>query len=223
MSYNDKYGPDTIVPTADDKNNVGHLETVDTMATVDEKGERKIGGITINAHMTAEERSTALRLANELDPGPKLFSWRHVKFLLTALVVILNSGDSGYDPTIMSSVNSMTQFHEYFGLEQASTGTGIVFVSCLYLGLLAPRLTTSGHVHHWFRLCIPPQHLAPGQAWPQARHVHPQRALHVSRSSAQVQRCPDDLTSIGAIITANSTGMPMFLGGRWLTVGPITV
>lgn len=29
----------------------------------------------------------------------------------------------------MSSVNSMTQFHSYFGLEQASTGTGVVFVS----------------------------------------------------------------------------------------------
>jgi len=28
----------------------------------------------------------------------------------------------------MSSVNSMYQFHDYFGLEQASTGTGVVFV-----------------------------------------------------------------------------------------------
>ena len=30
----------------------------------------------------------------------------------------------------MSSVNSMYQFHDYFGLEQASAGTGVVFV-CL--------------------------------------------------------------------------------------------
>jgi hypothetical protein len=35
----------------------------------------------------------------------------------------------------MSSVNSMYQFHDYFGLEQASAGTGVVFVSPLFIGL----------------------------------------------------------------------------------------
>jgi hypothetical protein len=95
MSYNDtkreRDDQDTIVPTVDDKNVPAHFETMDD----DLKGERKIGGININAHMTAEERSTAMRLANELDPGPALFSWRYISFLLTCLCVILNSGDSG--------------------------------------------------------------------------------------------------------------------------------
>jgi hypothetical protein len=73
-----------------------HLEHTDTLVgDEDVKGERKIGGIAINTHMTAEERSTAMRLANELDPGPPVFSWTHIKFCLVALVVILNSGDSG--------------------------------------------------------------------------------------------------------------------------------
>ena len=151
MSYNDpkkeRDDLDTIVPTSEEKNvTTAHFETMDD----DLKGERRIGGIAINSHMTAEERSTAMRLANEMDPGPALFSWRYISFLLTCLCVILNSGDSGmsllstrtshvqvpcadstqgYDPTIMSSVNSMTQFHDFFGLEQASTGTGVVFVS----------------------------------------------------------------------------------------------
>ena len=73
-----------------------HLEHTETLVGDDGiKGERKIGGIAINTHMTPEERSTAMRLANELDPGPPAFSWTHIKFCLVALVVILNSGDSG--------------------------------------------------------------------------------------------------------------------------------
>ena len=88
---------DAIVPNMDEKNMTSHLETMESPD--DElKGERKIGGININAHMTAEERSTAMRLANELDPGPPLFSWRYISFLLTCLCVILNSGDSGMCP-----------------------------------------------------------------------------------------------------------------------------
>lgn len=79
--------------------------------------------------MTAEDRTTALRLATEVDPGPSISSWRHICFLATCFVVIVNSCDTGFDTTIMSSVNSMITFQEYFGLEGASTGTGILFVS----------------------------------------------------------------------------------------------
>ena len=82
---------------ADDKDIAPvHLEHTETLVGDNiTKGERKIGGIAINTQMTAEERSTAMRLANELDPGPPAFSWTHIKFCLVALVVILNSGDSG--------------------------------------------------------------------------------------------------------------------------------
>jgi len=74
-----------------------HLEHTETLVDDhDIKGERKIGGIAINTHMTAEERSTAMRIANELDPGPPVLSWTYLKFCLVALVVILNSGDSGW-------------------------------------------------------------------------------------------------------------------------------
>lgn len=79
--------------------------------------------------MSAEDRATALRLATEADPGPSISSWRHLCFLATCFVVIVNSCDTGFDTTIMSSVNSMITFQEYFGLESASTGTGILFVS----------------------------------------------------------------------------------------------
>ena len=89
---------------ADDKHIAPvHLEHTETLVGDDiTKGERKIGGIAINTQMTAEERSTAMRLANELDPGPPAFSWTHIKFCLVALVVILNSGDSGKSRIVRS-------------------------------------------------------------------------------------------------------------------------
>jgi hypothetical protein len=80
--------------------------------------------------MTAEDRATALKLAHEADPGPGLFSYRFLCFLGTCFVVIVNSCDTGFDTTIMSSVNSMITFQSFFGLESASTGTGILFVRC---------------------------------------------------------------------------------------------
>jgi hypothetical protein len=79
--------------------------------------------------MTAEDRATALKLAHEADPGPALFSYRFLCFIGTCFVVIVNSCDTGFDTTIMSSVNSMVTFQSYFGLESATTGTGILFVS----------------------------------------------------------------------------------------------
>jgi hypothetical protein len=81
--------------------------------------------------MTAEDRATALKLAHEADPGPGLLSYRFICFIATCFVVIVNSCDTGFDTTIMSSVNSMVTFQSYFGLESASTGTGILFVSSI--------------------------------------------------------------------------------------------
>ena len=82
-------------------------------------------------HMSPEERAAAMKLAREIDPGPSLGSLRHIQFLLSAAVVIVCSCDTGFDSTIMSSVNSMTQFQSYFGLTSASKGTGVLFVSNL--------------------------------------------------------------------------------------------
>lgn len=81
------------------------------------------------SHMSPEERATALKLAYEADPGPDVLSYRYLCFFLTCFVVIVNSCDTGFDTTIMSSVNSMTQFQSFFGLTGPTIGTGIVFVS----------------------------------------------------------------------------------------------
>ena len=108
--------------------------------------------------MTAEDRATALKLAHEADPGPGLFSYRFLCFIATCFVVIVNSCDTGFDTTIMSSVNSMVTFQSYFGLVSASTGTGILFVSSTNANCTITVLTTSGYLHR--RRChrIYPQH-----------------------------------------------------------------
>jgi MFS family permease len=75
-----------------------------------------------------EDRAVALKLAQDADPGPPAASWRMVKFTLMVLVVCMCSGDSGFDGTVMSSVNSMPRYLEFFGLPAGGNSkTGIVF------------------------------------------------------------------------------------------------
>jgi hypothetical protein len=45
--------------------------------------------------MTIEDRATALKLAQQADPGPAAFSYRSFVFTCMVLVVCMCSGDSG--------------------------------------------------------------------------------------------------------------------------------
>ena len=79
-------------------------------------------------NLTMEDRAVALKLAQDADPGPPAASWRMVKFTLMVLVVCMCSGDSGFDGTVMSSVNSMPLYLRFFGLPAGGTEkTGVVF------------------------------------------------------------------------------------------------
>jgi MFS family permease len=165
--------------------------------------------------MTAEDRATALKLAHEADPGPALFSYRFLCFIATCFVVIVNSCDTGFDTTIMSSVNSMVTFQSYFGLKSATVGTGILFVSFLSIQGVwndadLNRVFTPLEVspHSFLTLSCPI--LSGGSTlW----------------HTETLYSCESDLYilsilliySIGAIISANSRSFPMLLGGRWLT------
>ena len=75
------------IETSEDKDTARHLDHRD-------EGTR-LGNIVITPHMTAEEKQAAIKIANEADPGPSITSWRYFKFLITAFLVILNSGDNG--------------------------------------------------------------------------------------------------------------------------------
>jgi hypothetical protein len=50
--------------------------------------------------MSAEDRMTALRIAQDLDPGPSLGSWRMFCFIGYALVTCMCSGDNGRCPLL---------------------------------------------------------------------------------------------------------------------------
>lgn len=79
-------------------------------------------------HLTMEDRAVALKLAQDADPGPPAASWRMVKFTLMVLVVCMCSGDSGFDGTVMSAVNSMPRYLSFFGLPAGGNSkTGVVF------------------------------------------------------------------------------------------------
>jgi len=46
---------------------------------------------------------------------------------LILLIACCCSGDSGFDGTVMSGINAIHQYQEYFGLSGAGVGTSIVF------------------------------------------------------------------------------------------------
>ncbi|RSH89841.1 hypothetical protein EHS25_001827 [Saitozyma podzolica] len=100
---------------------VGHdvtTEKVDTVGTV-------LAG---QMHdMSLEDRAAALRLAQQADPGLEPFSWRMFTFTLIVLVCCMCSGDNGFDGTVMSSINSMSQYQQYFNLKGKAASTGIIF------------------------------------------------------------------------------------------------
>ncbi|BEJ16575.1 hypothetical protein CspHIS471_0511800 [Cutaneotrichosporon sp. HIS471] len=75
-----------------------------------------------------EERAYALRVARAADPGPGWTSLAFIRYIFIAFVACTVSGDVGFDGTIISSVNSMKQFQQYFGLgEGGASGQGLVF------------------------------------------------------------------------------------------------
>jgi len=114
----------TAFPPKDEKPSQEHLEDVDHDSDQSPL-DRVLAG---HAHqMTAEDRMTALSIAQDIDPGPSWNSWRMACFTGYALVTCMCSGDNGFDGTVMSSVNSMLQWQTYFSLGGAASKTGIIF------------------------------------------------------------------------------------------------
>ncbi|KDQ11490.1 hypothetical protein BOTBODRAFT_456610 [Botryobasidium botryosum FD-172 SS1] len=75
----------------------------------------------------AAERQQRLAEALAVDPGVEPWSWRAVQTTLIILCACLCADDNGFDGTVMSGINSMAQFQEYFGLKSAGAKTGIIF------------------------------------------------------------------------------------------------
>ena len=57
-----------------------------------------------------EERQLALQAALKIDPGVDAWSVRAMYFYLIVMCVFCCSGDIGFDGTVMSGINTMTQY-----------------------------------------------------------------------------------------------------------------
>jgi hypothetical protein len=65
---------------------------MDDIDHVDDKASDQLAShttIPYDRHRTAEERATALRLAQQADPGPAWGEWRNICFIFTALCTCL--------------------------------------------------------------------------------------------------------------------------------------
>jgi hypothetical protein len=49
----------------------------------------------LGTHISNEDRAAALNMARAADPGPSVYSWRYMKFVMLALVACVCSGDNG--------------------------------------------------------------------------------------------------------------------------------
>jgi hypothetical protein len=80
----------------DDKDSKGegeHIEDNDSLSNGGNPLDRMLAG---QAHdLTAEDRMTALAIAQEIDPGPPVMSWRMLCFVGYVLVTCMCSGDNG--------------------------------------------------------------------------------------------------------------------------------
>ena len=67
-------------------------------------------GIRARPKLSPEERQIALQAALKVDPGVNAWSIRALHFYLIVLCVFCCSGDNGFDGTVMSGINAMTQY-----------------------------------------------------------------------------------------------------------------
>lgn len=78
----------------DDKNNyVDTAQHHETLPEFADDGKQHIRDYAQHA----EDRATALKLAQLADPGPKMASAQGIKFFLMVLVVCMCGGDNGFD------------------------------------------------------------------------------------------------------------------------------
>ncbi|CAN6666699.1 hexose transporter Hxt17p [Trichomonascus vanleenenianus] len=105
----------------EDKKENQHVEYSEDQAVVEEK----------EAYVSPEAR--ALGMSQELYDATyginreKVWSKGHLKLYFVCSMLYLYSSMSGYDGSLMSSINVMTTFQKYYGLSSAGTSTGLIF------------------------------------------------------------------------------------------------
>jgi hypothetical protein len=75
-----------------------HLEHATSQQKEDKTGAGTLDQVLANGfgtHISNEDRAAALKMAHAADPGPDVYSWRYMKFVMLAIVACVCSGDNG--------------------------------------------------------------------------------------------------------------------------------
>jgi len=89
------------LPKNDDKTLHGSQEHLEHVISHQKEGKTGAGTLDqvlangFGTHISNEDRAAALKMAHAADPGPDIYSWRYMKFVMLALVACVCSGDNG--------------------------------------------------------------------------------------------------------------------------------
>ncbi|KAJ7228311.1 general substrate transporter [Mycena pura] len=82
-----------------------------------------------------EAANTDLALALATGPHLSPYSLRSIQLYLILLVAFMGSLANGFDGSVMSAVNGMDQYLEFFGISGADSGGGVGTVTALIFGI----------------------------------------------------------------------------------------
>jgi hypothetical protein len=92
-----------------------HLEHATSQQKEDKPGAGTLDQVLANGfgtHISNEDRAAALKMAHAADPGPDVYSWRYMKFVMLAIVACVCSGDNGtyiiYDVVTCTNLQDST-------------------------------------------------------------------------------------------------------------------
>jgi hypothetical protein len=92
-----------------------HLEHATSQQKEDKPGAGTLDQVLANGfgtHISNEDRAAALNMAHAADPGPDVYSWRYMKFVMLAIVACVCSGDNGtyiiYDVVTCTNLQDST-------------------------------------------------------------------------------------------------------------------
>ncbi|KAF5363898.1 hypothetical protein D9756_000210 [Leucocoprinus leucothites] len=74
-------------------------------------------------------------LALSTGPQLKATSWRSIQLFLIMLVAYMGSLSNGFDGSVMSAVNGMLQYLDYFGIDGADAGGGVGTTTAIIFGM----------------------------------------------------------------------------------------
>ena len=89
-----------------------HLEHATSQQKEDKPGAGTLDQVLANGfgtHISNEDRAAALKMAQAADPGPDVYSWRYMKFVMLAIVACVCSGDNGTFSRFGAEINTNFQ------------------------------------------------------------------------------------------------------------------